>query len=122
MNNEAPVLIDYPIAHVGRITLNRAKTRNAQNTQLLYALNDAFDTLAAKDDVRVIVLAALGPHFSAGHDLYEAAPDAEELAAITKGYRAGEPGLVMIDQASGSVTSVPLGLARRRKCFSPVIS
>ena len=86
MNDDAPVLIDRPIERVGRITLNRPKTRNAQSTGFLYALNDAFDTLAAAEDVRVIVLAAAGPHFSSGHDIYEADPFVE-VAAATRGYR-----------------------------------
>jgi enoyl-CoA hydratase len=38
---------------------------------LLYELNDAFDLAAQDDTVKVIILAANGPHFSAGHDLRE---------------------------------------------------
>jgi enoyl-CoA hydratase len=36
---------------------------------MLYELNDAFDRAALDDGVNVIILAANGPHFSAGHDL-----------------------------------------------------
>jgi len=56
---------------VARITLARPEARNAQDTTLLYELNDAFDRAAQDDDVSVIVLAADGPHFSAGHDMRE---------------------------------------------------
>ena len=56
---------------VARIWLDRAETRNAQDTRLLYELNDAFDRAAQDDDISVIVLAAEGPHFSSGHDLRE---------------------------------------------------
>ena len=49
----------------------RPGTRNAQDTRLLYELNDAFDVAARDDDISVIILAANGPHFSAGHDLRE---------------------------------------------------
>ena len=68
--------VTYEIAaeRVARITLNRPDTRNAQNSKLLYELNDAFNKAAADDDVSVIVLAANGPHFSAGHDLREPDP------------------------------------------------
>jgi enoyl-CoA hydratase len=52
-----------------RITLNRAKQRNAQNRGLLVELDDAFLTAEADDQVRVIILAGAGPMFSAGHDL-----------------------------------------------------
>jgi enoyl-CoA hydratase len=54
---------------VATITLNRADRRNAQNQQLLEELNEAWERAAADDDVRVILLRAEGPHFSAGHDM-----------------------------------------------------
>jgi enoyl-CoA hydratase len=59
----------YDVAEgVAAITLNRPDRRNAQNQQLLVELNDAWERAAADDDVRVILLRAEGPHFSAGHD------------------------------------------------------
>lgn len=69
-----PDVIDYQVPEPGiaRITLNDAKSRNAQSTHFLYALNDAFNRAARDNDVKVIVLAADGPHFSSGHDLTEA--------------------------------------------------
>ena len=44
---------------------------NAQNSQLIDELDAAFDRADADDDVRVVLLAADGKHFSAGHDLKE---------------------------------------------------
>ena len=38
---------------------------------MLYELNDAFDIAAQDDSIKVIILAANGPHFSSGHDLRE---------------------------------------------------
>ncbi len=68
-----PKSIAYEVAapHVARITLNRPERRNAQDTHLLYELNDAFDRACADNDIKVIILAANGPHFSAGHDMGE---------------------------------------------------
>ena len=65
---------ETPEAHIARIVLNRTETANAQDTQFLYELNDAFDRAAHDDDIRVIILAANGKHFSSGHDLAEAEP------------------------------------------------
>jgi enoyl-CoA hydratase len=65
------ILYDEPAEHVARITLNRADTRNAQDTQLLYELNEAYDKATQDEGVKVIVTAANGPHFSSGHDLRE---------------------------------------------------
>lgn len=52
-----------------KITTNRPEVLNAQSRILLEELDDAF--LRAVDDaqVRVIILAGAGKHFSAGHDL-----------------------------------------------------
>jgi enoyl-CoA hydratase len=56
---------------VATITLHRPEAANAQNTELLDALAVAFDRADDDDGVRVVVLAAEGKHFSAGHDLKE---------------------------------------------------
>ena len=60
-----------PAPKVRRIVLARAEKRNAQNSALLYELDDAFAAAAADDSVAVIILAADGPDFSSGHDLSE---------------------------------------------------
>jgi enoyl-CoA hydratase len=65
------ILYEEPAAHVACIVLNRPEMRNAQDTRLLYELNAAFDRAAQDDAIKVIILAANGPHFSSGHDLRE---------------------------------------------------
>ena len=69
---------ESPSPGVARIVLDRPEARNAQDKRMTYELNDALDRAAADDDVRVIVLAGDGPHFSAGHDLR----DTSRLAAF----------------------------------------
>ncbi len=54
---------------IARITMNRPEYRNAQNSAMTYALDDAFYRAAGDDEVAVIVLAGAGKHFSAGHDI-----------------------------------------------------
>jgi len=56
---------------VARLVLNRPAARNALSQSLMAALQGALDTVAEDAAVRVIVLAANGPAFSAGHDLKE---------------------------------------------------
>lgn len=63
--------LSKPDGRITRITLNRLEARNAQNTELLYELNAAFDIAAQDDETSVIILSANGPHFSSGHDLRE---------------------------------------------------
>lgn len=71
MTDYQSLLYDVPEAGIARITLNKPNMANAQDTNLLYELNSAFDRAAHDDDIRVIILAANGKHFSAGHDLSE---------------------------------------------------
>jgi enoyl-CoA hydratase/carnithine racemase len=66
--------LDGPVA---TITLDRPEVANAQDTTLLDELDAAFDLADEDDDVRVVVLAANGKHFSAGHDLKALVGDVE---------------------------------------------
>jgi enoyl-CoA hydratase len=70
-SSESHILYEQPAPGVARLVLNRPHQANAQDTKLLYDLNDAFDRAAHADDISVIILAANGKHFSAGHDLSE---------------------------------------------------
>src|SRR5271156_4494528 len=54
---------------IARITLDRPRTRNAQNRGLLVELDDAFGQAEADDTVRVVILCGAGPLFSSGHDM-----------------------------------------------------
>lgn len=60
---------EEPASHVARIVLARSEMANAQDYRMLSELNEAFDRAASDEEVRVIILAADGNHFSAGHDL-----------------------------------------------------
>jgi enoyl-CoA hydratase len=51
------------------VTLNRPEYRNAQNSVMTYAIDDAYYRAAEDDNVKVVVLNAAGKHFSAGHDI-----------------------------------------------------
>ena len=51
------------------VTLARPELRNAFNDEVIAELTQAFTELGAREDVRVIVLAAEGPAFCAGADL-----------------------------------------------------
>ena len=54
---------------VAIVTLDRPRFGNAQNAQMLYALDEAFAEAAADDAVKAIVLRGEGKHFSSGHDI-----------------------------------------------------
>ncbi|MFC3892918.1 enoyl-CoA hydratase [Lentzea rhizosphaerae] len=54
---------------VAVVTMNRPEYRNAQNSAMTYALDEAFTRAVDDAEVKVIVLAGAGDHFSAGHDI-----------------------------------------------------
>ena len=53
------------------LTLNRPLAFNAMSQALLAALQDALDQVAQDETARVVILAAAGKAFCAGHDLKE---------------------------------------------------
>jgi enoyl-CoA hydratase len=63
-----PILYEV-VDGVAWITMNRPGFNNAQNGQMTYALDDAFQRATQDDAVKCIVLAGNGKHFSAGHDI-----------------------------------------------------
>ena len=82
---------------IARITLDRPRTRNAQNRGLLVELNDAFGQAEADDTVRVVILCGAGPLFSSGHDMgsreareeYQPGPHQHPSVTINGGQRKG---------------------------------
>jgi methylglutaconyl-CoA hydratase len=66
---EPHVLTEISEQGVATITLNRADKHNAFDDTMIAKLREAFEGLAERDDVRVVVLASNGKNFSAGADL-----------------------------------------------------
>jgi enoyl-CoA hydratase/carnithine racemase len=67
----APVLLREDVGEIAVLTLNRPEARNSLSDELLAALSHALAATGADRSVRVVVLAANGPAFCAGHDLKE---------------------------------------------------
>lgn len=55
--------------NVATVWLNRAELHNAFNTQVIEELDQCFEQLHTRDDIRVVILAGRGKSFSAGADL-----------------------------------------------------
>ena len=68
---EEPILLIGISAGIATLTLNRPRQYNALSEDMLTALQDALDEIAEDETVRVVVLAANGKAFCAGHDLKE---------------------------------------------------
>ena len=81
---EAPVLRSRDARGVVTLTLNRPLAFNALSESMLIALQKELDAVAADETARVVVLAAVGKAFCAGHDLKElrAAPSLAYYGAL----------------------------------------
>ncbi|MSP83911.1 MAG: enoyl-CoA hydratase [Alphaproteobacteria bacterium] len=66
-----PVLLRDDDGGIARLTLDRPAARNSLSVALMTALEEMLDAMAADAAVKVVVIAANGPAFCAGHDLKE---------------------------------------------------
>lgn len=63
-------IVQYELKnHVATLTLNRPAHYNALSEQMLTAIQNRLDQIAADNDVYLVVIAANGKAFCAGHDL-----------------------------------------------------
>ena len=105
------------------VTMNRPRYRNAQNSAMTYALDDAFTTAVDDPEVSVIVLAGSGDHFSAGHDIGTPERDVDRTfprRAVLWWDHVGVPGA---DGRYAREAEVYLGMCRRwREIPKPTIA
>ena len=66
---EEPILIREDHDSVTTLTMNRPQQYNVLSEAMLAALQTEFDRIAQDESIRVVVLAANGKAFCAGHDL-----------------------------------------------------
>lgn len=66
-----PLLLENERDGIATLTLNRPKQYNALSAELLTALQSALDAIAQNESIRVVIIAASGRAFCAGHDLKE---------------------------------------------------
>jgi enoyl-CoA hydratase len=66
----APLIrYETPAPGVARVVMARADKHNSLNPELIFAIDEAFDRALKDDGVKVVILAADGRNFSAGHDI-----------------------------------------------------
>lgn len=67
--SEPLVRYETPAPGVARIVLTRTDKHNSINPQMIFQTDDAFNKALYDDTIKVIILAADGRNFSAGHDI-----------------------------------------------------
>jgi enoyl-CoA hydratase/carnithine racemase len=73
--SDEPILIREDNEGVVTLTLNRASQYNVLSEEMLRALQENLDELAANESVRCVVIGAAGKAFCAGHDLKQMRSD-----------------------------------------------
>jgi enoyl-CoA hydratase/carnithine racemase len=109
MTSSDILLHDLDANGILRLTLNDVGRRNALSEAMLAALGSSFADAGADPAVRVIVLAANGPAFCAGHDLKE----------MTAGRAADDGGKAYFAKVMSLCAGVMQGIVN---CPKPVIA
>ncbi|PPS71025.1 MULTISPECIES: enoyl-CoA hydratase [Streptomyces] len=108
---------------VAQVTMDRPEYRNAQNSAMTYALDRAFYRAADDDEVKVVVLAGAGQHFSAGHDIGTPERDAHLPFDRTAGLWWDHSQKKGAESRFARESEVYLGMCRRwRELPKPVIA
>ncbi|WP_298690569.1 enoyl-CoA hydratase [uncultured Sphingomonas sp.] len=81
---EPLIRYEEPAPGVARIVLARADKYNAINPEMIFQVNDAFNRALYDDTVKVVILAADGKHFSAGHDIVDTVDSYKERVQVEK--------------------------------------
>ena len=90
------------VNQVATVTLARAEKRNALDFDMIKAIVAAGEGLAARRDIRAVILTGDGPAFSAGLDL-NAMPDLAKLAMQGEGFCKRSHGISNLFQAASMV-------------------
>lgn len=96
------------------ITLNRPERRNALSHALMLELQALLDETAVDSSVRVVVIAASGPAFSAGHDLAEM--DGATSESYTELFRVCSDLMLAIHRLPQPVIASVRGIATAAGC------
>ncbi len=103
---------------IATVTLSNPERRNALSLETMREMLTVFDALSADRTVKVIVLEALGPAFSAGHDLRElrCAGDEADVAKFREIFDVCVAMMTKIQTVSQPVIAQIAGIATAAGC------
>lgn len=123
MAQEEPVVHYERHGSIAVVTMNRPQYRNAQNSAMTYALDDAFYRACDDEEVSVIVLTGAGEHFSAGHDIGSPGRDTDVAYERRAGLWWSHPDKSGGESRFAREQEVYLGMCRRwREMPKPTIA
>ncbi len=77
--NTQPLVLSSVVAGVATLTLNRPERFNPLSYEMIAAIQTEIDAIAGDPAIRVVILAAAGRGFCAGHDLKEMRAHKEDM-------------------------------------------
>ncbi|SFR61131.1 Enoyl-CoA hydratase/carnithine racemase [Marinobacter daqiaonensis] len=114
---EAPLILrESTPAGITTLTLNQPERRNSLSMAMLESLSVALEELAGDDETRVVVLAAKGNVFCAGHDLREIREQLDQKAALQELFRLCSKVMQQIIQLPQPVIARAAGVATAAGC------
>jgi enoyl-CoA hydratase/carnithine racemase len=113
--NAVPILLRDDNSGITRLTLNRPAQYNALSAAMLTELQNTLDEISTDESVRVIILAANGKAFCAGHDLKEMR-SSDDRAFHQDLFRRCSNMMLTINQMSQPVIAEVNGIATAAGC------
>ncbi len=104
---------EYPLAW---LTLNRPDKRNALGLDVMREITRKLDEVEADHEIRVLVIRANGPVFSAGHDIKEMAAHSSEAAYLRSIFSTCNRMMLRLHQLPQPVIAQVRGIATAAGC------
>ena len=113
-----PVLLERE-SSVAWLTLNRPEKRNALSLDMMTAVLEKLEEVAADSDIRVVVIRGNGPVFSSGHDLKELAGGEQDLHHFRRIFTACTTMMLRLHQLPQPVIAQVHGVATAATSWQP---
>lgn len=114
-SSDSPVLRNAE-SGITTLTLNQPERRNSLSMAMLEALSQALEQVAEDSETRVVILAAKGPVFCAGHDLREIQGQLDQKAALHGLFRLCSKVMLQLVQLPQPVIARAAGVATAAGC------
>ncbi|WP_404364430.1 enoyl-CoA hydratase [Marinobacter sp.] len=113
---ESPLVLKSTEDGITTLTLNQPERRNSLSMAMLQALSGILEEVASDEVTRVVVLAAKGNVFCAGHDLREIRGQLDHRAALQEVFRLCSKVMQQIVQLPQPVIARASGVATAAGC------
>jgi enoyl-CoA hydratase/carnithine racemase len=116
MNSSDTLILRHTENGVTTLTLNQPERRNSLSMAMLEALSQVLEQVADDDETRVVVVAAKGSVFCAGHDLREIQGQLDQKAALHELFRLCSKVMQQLVQLPQPVIARAAGVATAAGC------